>query len=216
METINAKSKDLKNINAAVKEILNGEPVSVKNAAHLHGLAAGFKHGEVVVVGNAGDYLGVLNAGATVRVTKNAGKYLADNMTAGTIIVEGDTDYGAGQYCYGGTIVVHGSSGDFTATMNKGGTIIIAGDVDDEVGTYMLNGDLVVVGNAGKNFANYLIRGTVYIGGECESMGHNVRIEQLLDDDVDKLRKHFETYEIDADPTDFRKLVAASKKPFYH
>lgn len=216
METIDAKSKDLKNINAALKESLNGEPVSVKNASHLHGLAAGFEQGEVVVKGNAGDYLGVLNAGATVKVTKNAGKYVADNMTAGTIIVEGSTDYGAGQYCYGGTVVVHGSTGDFTATMNKGATIIIVGDVGDEVGTYMLNGDLVVVGNAGKNFANYLIRGTVYIGGECESMGHNVRVEKLTDDDVAKLSKQFETYGIDADPTGFKKLVAASKKPFYH
>ncbi len=216
METINAKSKDLKNVNAALKESLNGDPVSVKNAAHLHGLAAGFDHGQVVVQGNAGDYLGVLNAGATVRVTKNAGKYLADNMTAGTVIVEGSTDYGAGQYCYGGTVVVHGSTGDFTATMNKGATIIIAGDVGDEVGTYMLNGDLVVVGNAGKNFANYLIRGNVYLGGECESMGHNVRVEQLTDGDIAKLREQFETYAIDADPTSFKKLVAASKKPFYH
>jgi glutamate synthase domain-containing protein 3 len=216
MEKIDVKAKDLGTVNKALKESLNGQPVTVSNASHLHGLAAGMKSGEVVIQGNAGDYLGVLNDGATIKVTKDAGKYLADNMTSGKVIVEGSTAYGAGQYCYGGTVVVYGNTGDFTATMNKGATIIVAGDVGDEVGTYMLKGDLIVVGNAGENFANYLIRGTIYIGGEWKSMGHNTRIEPLTDEDIAKLRAYFEVYKIDADPTNFKKIVAASEKPFYH
>ena len=136
-------------------------------------------------------------------------------MTAGTVIIEGNADHGAGQYCYGGTLIVRGSTGDFTATMNKGATIIVCGDVGSEAGTYMLKGDLVVVNNAGENFANYLIRGNIYIGGHWKSIGHNTKIEPLNNDDIAKLRAYFETYQIDADPVKFIKIVAASEKPFY-
>ncbi len=216
MNTIDAKTKDLKALNSAIKESVNGAPITIKNASQLHGVAAGMKHGEVVIEGDAGDYVGVLNAGATIKVAQNAGKYVGDNMTAGTIIIEGNADYGTGQYCYGGTVVVHGNAGDFTATMNKGATIIITGDVGDEVGTYMLKGDLVVVGNAGKHFANYLIRGSIYIGGQWQSIGNNTKIEPLTDEDKAKLQAYFETYQIKADPNIFKKIVAASEKPFYN
>ncbi len=54
MKTISAKSKDLKTINEAIRQNVNGTPVTVSSASHLHGLAAGLKHGEVVVQGRAG------------------------------------------------------------------------------------------------------------------------------------------------------------------
>jgi glutamate synthase domain-containing protein 3 len=216
MKTINAKSKDLRTVNGKLKEVLNGQPVQITNAEEIHGLAVGIKHGEVIIEGCAGDYLGALNSGATIRVTQHVGKYLGDNMTSGTVVVMGNADYGAGQYCYGGTVVVHGDAGDFTATMNKGATIIVEGNVGDEVGTYMLKGDLVIIGNAGENFANYLIRGNIYIGGEWKSLGHNTRVELLGDRDIKKLREYFETYGIKAEPAGFKKIVAASEKPFYN
>lgn len=216
MDTIQAKTNDLKRVNQALRESVNGQPVTVRNAAGIHGLGAGLAHGEVLVEGDAGDYVGVLNSGATLRVTQNAGRYAGDNMTAGTLIVQGSTGYGAGQYCYGGTLVIHGDAGDFTATMNKGATIIIAGNVGNEVGTYMLKGDLIIVGNAGENLANYLIRGNVYIGGEWKSLGHNTRLEPLSAVDTERLRELFEQFDIHAAPAGFKKIVAASEKPFYN
>ncbi len=216
MTTIDARGKDLKFLNGELRTNVNGTPVRVKNASHLSGLAAGMKHGEVIIEGDAGDYVGVLNAGATIKVARNAGKYVADNMTAGTVIIDGNADYGVGQYCYGGTVVVHGNAGDFTATMNKGAVIIVTGNVGDEVGTYMLKGDLVVIGNAGSNFANYLIRGSVYIGGQWKSIGHNTKVEPLTDEDRAKLKAYFEAYSIQADPAVFKKIIAASEKPFYN
>jgi glutamate synthase domain-containing protein 3 len=215
METLDAKNKDLKEVTKTLKETMNGKPVVVKNARHLHGLAAGLKSGEVIIQGNVGDYLGVLNDGAIIKVTENAGMYLADNMTSGVVTIDGNANYGAGQYCYGGTIIIHGDAGDFTATMNKGATIFVAGDVGDEVATYMLNGDLIVLGNAGENFSNYLIRGTVYIGGTWKSLGQNTRVEQLSSGDLDKLSVFFEMHGIEADLGNIKKIVAASEKPFY-
>jgi glutamate synthase domain-containing protein 3 len=215
MITIDAKSNDLKQVSRALKASLNGQPITVTNAAHLHGLAAGLKSGQVIIQGDVGDYVGVLNAGADITVTANAGNYAADNMTGGTVIIYGDAGFGAGQYCYKGAVIVHGDAGDFTATMNKGAAVIIAGNVGDEAGTYMLAGDLIVAGSAGRNFANYLIRGNVYIGGEWASLGHNTRIEALSEEDVRKLQAYFDTYDIEADPKSFKKIVAASEKPFY-
>lgn len=215
MNTVNVKSKDLRTTNGVIRASLNGQPVEVENAEHLHGLASGLKHGEVIVRGSTGDYLGALNAGAVIKVSGDTGKYTADNMTGGSIIVEGSAGYGTAQYCYGGFILVHGDAGDFTATMNKGAAILIVGNVGDEAATYMLKGSLIVVGNAGKNFANYLIRGNVYIGGQWESLGHNTLVEAMTDEDIASLQAIFETHGIHADPAFFKKIVAASEKPFY-
>jgi glutamate synthase domain-containing protein 3 len=207
--------RDLRSVSAELKEAVAEGPVIIQGAAHFHGLVAGFKKGEVIVGGDCGDYLGVLNDGATIRVKGNAGRYLADNMTMGTVIVEGDAGYGVGQYCYGGTIVINGSAGDYTAVMNKGAAIIIKGNAGDEVATYMLAGDLIVVGNAGKNLGNYLIRGNIYIGGTWESLGHNTLVTEMTQDDLTKLGSYLDQYAIEADPATFKKIVRLSEKPFY-
>lgn len=212
---VDAKGRDLRSVSTELKQAVARGPVLVQDAAHLHGLVAGLKNGEVIIGGDGGDYLGVLNDGATIRVKHNAGRYLADNMTGGTVIVEGDAGYGVGAYCYGGKAVVKGNAGDFTAVMNKGATIIIQGNVGDEVGTYMLAGDLVIVGSAGKNLGNYLIRGNIYVGGEWQSLGHNTLLAEMTPDDVAKLRGYFQEYGIEADPATFKKIVRASEKPFY-
>ena len=212
---VDASGRDLRSVSTALKEAIVKEPVVIQGAAHLHGLVAGLKDGEVTIQGDSGDYLGVLNNGATIRVTGNAGRYLADNMTRGTIIVEEDAGYGVGQYCYGGTIVVHGNAGDFTAVMNKGATIIVEGNVGDEVATYMLAGDLIIVGDAGENLGNYLIRGSIYVGGNWASLGHNTLLEEMTQADLVKLRDHFDRLGIEADVKTFKKIVRLSEKPFY-
>jgi len=212
---VDASGRDLRSVSTELKVAVAKGLVIVQKAAHLHGLAAGLKSGQVIVEGDSGNYLGVLNDGATICVEGNAGRYLADNMTRGTVIVEGDAGYGVGQYCYGGTIVVNGNAGDFTAVMNKGATIIIRGNVGDEVATYMLAGDVVIVGDAGKDLGNYLIRGNIYIGGKWESLGHNTLLEEMTQADVAKLRGYFDEYGIEADPMNFKKIVRLSEKPFY-
>ena len=212
---LNAEGKDLRAIGAELKALVPDDQIVIENAAHLHGLCGGLKAGDVTIDGNGGDYLAVLNDGATIRVKGNAGRYLADNMTRGTVLVEESCGYGVGAYCYGGTVVVRGNAGDFCAVMNKGATIIIGGDVGHEVGTYMLAGDLVIVGNAGRNLGNYLIRGSIYIGGEWASLGHNTLLEEMTPADVEKLRGYLDEYGIEGDPLVFRKIVRLSEKPFY-
>jgi glutamate synthase domain-containing protein 3 len=212
---VDANGRDLRSISTELKEAVAKGPVVIRGAADLHGLVAGFKSGEVTINGDGGDYLGVLNDGAAIRVEGNAGRYLADNMTRGKVIVEGNAGYGVGQYCYGGVIVVKGDAGDFTSVMNKGATIIVGGSVGDEVATYMLAGDLVIVGDAGKNLGNYLIRGNIYIGGEWASLGHNTLLDEMTQADLAKLRGYLDKYGIEADPATFKKISRLSEKPFY-
>ncbi len=216
MKTINAKELNLRDVNTAIKQQINGHRVIVTDAEHIHGVAAGLKVGDILIQGDSGDYLGMLADGVTIEVTRNAGKYAADNMTRGQLLIQGNAGFGAAQYCYGGTVVIYGGAEDFTGTMNKGATIIVAGDIGDEAATYMLDGQLIVVGNAGFNLANYLIRGAVYIGGEWKSLGHNTHHVPMTNDDESQLRSLFERYGIEADPSRFKKIIAASKKPFYN
>lgn len=215
VRVLDAKTKDLRTVSGKVKAALSQEKVTLSHATHLDGLCGGLKEGDIVIDGDAGNYLGVLNDGANIQVQGNAGRYLGDNMTAGQVIVEGNADYGAGPYCYGGTVVVKGNSGDFTAVMNKGANIIIGGDVGDEAATYMLAGDLVIAGNAGMNLGNYLIRGSIYIGGDWKSLGHNTRLAEMTAADQETVRRYLDRYGIDGDPATFRKIVRLSEKPFY-
>jgi glutamate synthase domain-containing protein 3 len=212
---LDAKGKDLRAASTELKSRLAKNPLVVRNASHLHGLCGGLKSGEIVIEGNSGDYLGVINSGAVLKVKGDAGKYVADNMTSGSVIVEGDADYGAAQYCYGGTVVIKGNAGDFTATMIKGATIVVGGDVGDEAGTYMVAGDVIVVGDAGKNLGNYLIRGNIYVGGDWASLGHNCSVGDVNGEDTRKLEALLKEHGLTADVTAFRKITPLSDKPFY-
>jgi glutamate synthase domain-containing protein 3 len=212
---LDAKGKDLRAASTELKSLLTKEPVVVKNASHLDGLCGGLKHGEITIDGDGGDYLGVVNDGATIKITGNAGKYVADNMTSGRVIVEGDADYGAGQYCYGGEVVVKGNAGDFTATMNKGATIVIGGDVGDEAGTYMVAGEVIIAGDAGENLGNYLIRGNIYIGGDWASLGHNCAVSELSAEDAQRLESLLKEHDVTVEDKTFRKIAPLSDKPFY-
>jgi glutamate synthase domain-containing protein 3 len=212
---IAATGLGLRAVNARLRGASPNGPIRIKDVAGLSGLAAGLEQGELLVDGQAGDYLAALNDGASIRVEGDVGCYLADNMTRGTVVVGGSAGHGAAPYCYGGVVVIKGDAGDFTAVMNKGATVIVGGDVGNDVATYMLDGDVIVVGDAGENLGNYLIRGSIYVGGEWKSLGHNTRLEVMTPDDVVKLQKLFKEYGIDAEPSSFRKVSPRSEKPFY-
>ena len=55
MKTIDARGKNLRALNRALKDSVNGNPVKVRNAGHVSGLGAGFKHGEIIVESEIGN-----------------------------------------------------------------------------------------------------------------------------------------------------------------
>lgn len=213
---IDASNLSLREVNARIREAVGrGLRVHLKNASHIYGLAAGLKSGDIVIDGDAGDYLAMLNGGAKITVNGNAGDYVADGAWSGEVIVKGCVGYGASMYAYGGVLVVYGDAGDAVGQILKGATVIVNGCAGDSIGLYMVGGDIVIVGDAGKLVGDWMIRGCIYVGGKYESLGNNAREAELTGDDVKKLSNLFNKYNVKADPSKFKKIVPLSLRPFY-
>lgn len=214
---IDASNKDLRFVNSEIRRaVQNGVlKILIENASHLHGLASGLKRGNIIVNGDTGDYTAALNDGASITINGDTGRFLADNMTKGVVKVNGDVGYGCGVYCYGGTIFVNGDAGDFLGALNKGSVIIVTGDCGDNVGTYMVGGEIIILGDSGGRVGDWIIRGSIFINGKYESLGHNCRETSLGSEDVRRLKNYFDTFGIDADPRNMKKLVPISLRPFY-
>jgi len=214
---IDASGKDLRTVNSEIRRAIRegARRIMIKNASHIHGLAAGLKCGNIVINGDVGDYVAALNDGATIIINGNAGNFLADNMTKGTVIVNGNVGYGAAVYCYGGSVIIRGDAGNFLGALNKGATILVAGNAGNDVGTYMVGGEIIILGNVGENVGNWFIRGNIFVGGRWRSLGHNCKEVPIESDDVRRLEEYFSKYSIDANPRRFKKLVPLSVRPFY-
>ena len=213
---VDAANLSLRDVNARIREaVASGFRVHVKNARHIHGLAAGLRSGDIVVEGGAGDYLAMLNGGARVIVEGDVGDYVADGSWSGEVIVKGSAGYGASMYAYGGVLVVYGDAGDAVGQILKGATVIVNGNAGSSIGLYMVGGDIIVVGNAGRLVGDWMIRGCIYVGGMYESLGNNAKEVELTGEDVDKLSKLFDRYGVKADPLKFKKIVPVSLRPFY-
>lgn len=214
-EFIDAASMGIRDINQRIRNLVHSGPVRIGNASHINGLGAGMRRGDFLIEGDAGDYLGMLNSGATLSVEGDCGRFLGDGMTSGSIHIGGDAAEGAGEYCYGGSIRIEGNCGDFMATMNKGASIAVTGDVGNDVATYMLAGEVIILGNAGNRLGNYLIGGTIYILGSIVGLGNNAKIDKLRSKDVDRLAQVLDEMDFKGAPRQFTKIVPESTKPFY-
>lgn len=213
--SLDAEKMDIATINQELRNLAQEEEISIRNASHISGLGAGMRKGHIRVDGNAGDYLALLNSGATFDIEGDCGRFLGDGMTSGNLIVNGNAGEGAGEYCYGGNIRILGNAGNFMGTMNKGASILVTGDVGDDVATYMLAGEIIILGDAGKDLGNFLIGGTIYILGKVKSFGNNTKLDKLRSDDVDRLARVIKQVGITEAPRQFSKIVPKSSKPFY-
>lgn len=170
---------------------------------------------EILLEGSAGDYFGALNAGAKITLKGKAGRFAGDTVSSGTIVIEGSCDHGLGFSMYGGAIVVRGGCGGRIGQMNKAGLVIIGGDAGDLNGLYQLGGSLIICGNTGNQTGDWLVGGEIFVGGKIGGLGRNARVAELEGDDASRLGSWFEIYEIDADPSNFRKIVPEKLRPFY-
>jgi formylmethanofuran dehydrogenase subunit C len=101
--------------------------------------------GELIIDGNAGDYLGATYRGdwrgmkgGKIVVSGNAGSDLGEAMVGGEIVVKGNADLQAGIHAHGGKI-------------------IIEGDAESRVGAQMTKGEIIVLGKIG-----YWLPGFIY------------------------------------------------------
>jgi glutamate synthase domain-containing protein 3 len=116
---------------------------------------------------------------------------------------------------YGGTLLVRKDSGDYTGVINKNGTIVVLGDAGNYVGVYMVGGDIIILGKTGNNLGDWMIKGTIYVLGDVDGFGNNTKPMPLAENDREKLAAIFERYDLNEDPSSFRKIVPESLRPFY-
>ena len=206
-----------KELNNTIKAQLAAEgKAEITGIRGQHLLACGLSApNELNLKGYVGDYCFSLNSGASIYLKGDGGRFLADTMESGEVIVEGTVSHGLGFSLYGGTVVVRGNTGGRLGQLNKGGTIIVDGHSRDLIGLYSLNGDVIITRNAGRKVGEWMISGNIYIGGDDFELGNNAQIDELTQDDMDKLTGYFDKYEINADPQQFTKIVPVSARPFY-
>lgn len=168
---------------------------------------------ELMVIGEAGAFLGALNEKAVITMEGSGGNYLGDNMRGGGIIVNGNVGDGAGAYLSGGIIVVRGDAGNATGIANRGGTIIVKGDAGDDAGLLGCGGIIILCGNVKRRIGHLINGGAIYIGGKADSLGENVIILRLTDEEREMLKTYFVHYGMDTDPGEFKKIAPRDEHP---
>jgi formylmethanofuran dehydrogenase subunit C len=101
--------------------------------------------GELIIDGNAGDYLGA--------------NYRGDwrGMKGGKIVVGGNAGSDIGEFMLDGEIIVKGNVELQAGIHANGGKIVIEGDAESRVGAQMTKGEIVVLGKIG-----YWLPGFIY------------------------------------------------------
>ncbi len=168
---------------------------------------------ELMVIGEAGDFLGALNEKAVITMEGKAGNYVGDCMRGGGIIVNGEVGNGAGAYLSGGIVVIRGNAGNGAGVANRGGTVVIAGDAGDDTGLLQSSGTIIVTGNVRRRIGHLISGGEIYVGGKADSLGDNVRILRPSESDLERLKLYFEHYGIEEAPGEFKKIVPRDESP---
>lgn len=212
------KLSTTKDINDALKDYLKKHRAVTIGGhdsplAGQDSIAIGIAHGKVTVEGEAGDFFGALNNGATLILKGSAKRFLGDTMIDGEILVDGNIGVGAGTAMVSGTIVIKGNADGKVGQLNKGGTIIIKGNPGDDVGSYMLGGEIIVTDDAGKNTANWIQGGSVFVAGEIEKLGNNAKIIEISSEEENTLKRLLKRYDI-KEKFDFIKIVADKRNLF--
>ena len=140
---------------------------------------------ELMLHGDANDYVGKGLSGGTITVRPPAGITFAaeDNVIIGNTVLYGATS---------GTAFFRGRAGERFAVRNSGASAVVEG-VGDHGCEYMTGGRVVVLGTTGRNFAAGMSGGIAYVldrdgtfAGRCNQ--ELVELEQLAAADSDAVR----------------------------
>ena len=149
----------------------NTDIIRFKNSAtRLTHIGASMSHGEILVEGDAGDFLGSAMSGGKIQVQGNTTCWTGASMTNGKIEVYGNTgDYmgaslqGKLAGMSGGTIIVHGNTGDRAAERMRRGTIVVFGQAGEFTACKMLAGTIIILGKTGAYIGMGMRRGTIVL-----------------------------------------------------
>jgi len=119
------------------------------------------------------EHIGYKNTKEIV-VRGDAGQYLGNSMICGTISVNGNTDGMCGNEMENGTIIVEGNASYGVGCLMVGGTLIVKKDTDHNVGQFMRGGSIIVEGFADENIGREMEGGEIHLNGTYGSIYHMI------------------------------------------
>lgn len=154
MNMIDATGMHYKDLNAAIKQLINGDSaeILVKNVQGQRFIGSGI-HGR-----------------SKIMIEGTPGNDIAAYMDGATIVVHGNAQDGVANTMNDGKVIIHGNAGDILGYAMRGGEIYIKGDVGYRVGIHMkeyLNKKPVIVigGKAGAFLGEYMAGGIIILLG---------------------------------------------------
>ena len=123
--------------------------------AHLDGLGAAMRAGEIAIAGPIGRGVGARMSGGAIRIAGGAGDDAGTAMTGGLLAIAGSAGDrvggalpGASKGMTGGEIIVRGAVGRDAGARMRRGTLFCA-SAGDGAGTAMIAGNIIVAGPLG-------------------------------------------------------------------
>ncbi len=203
-----------------LNQFLHGDVAGVKRVRVLnpdgaHSIAVGLNANvHVDIEGHAGYYAAGMNQLASVTVHGNAGPGVAEGMTSGEVRVKGYASVSAGAAAHGGLLVIDADASLRCGISMKGIDIVVGGSVGDFSAFMAQAGTLVVCGDAGDALGDSLYEAVIYVRGKIASLGADAKIEEMTQDDVERLGSLLNKAGFAYDPKQFKRVSSA--RMLYH
>gem|GEM_PF-6176201 len=200
-------------VNDMVLRLLGrAKKLEILNPRRLNNALFGLKKGELLVQGNVGDFVALLNKGAKITVRGSAGAGLGSYMERGVLLVEGSADDFCGSYMKGGTIVVRGSVGNYAGMSAKGGLMIVGGNAGNFLGACLRKGVFLVLGNTGLNTGHWMSGGAIFVAGICRSLGFYASMVEATESEKERMELLLKRFGLSADLSALKKVVPREAK----
>ena len=234
MTTVQAGLTYYKQVNEQIRAAQDSE-ITVENVIGQRYIGCGSTDRKITVYGTAGNGLGQYLNGSTIEVFGNAQEAVGDTMNAGEIVVHGNVGDACGYAMRGGKIYIKGDCGyragiHMKAYQQHFPVMVVGGKAGSFLGEYLAGGLILVLG-IGQNGAypvnNFcgtgMHGGKIFVRGTFpkENISQNIKVQALDDDDKKELDEYIKKYckyfnkdynEIMQKP--FKKLVAATSRPY--
>jgi methylamine---glutamate N-methyltransferase subunit B len=221
VDALSCDAGSVREVNQALRRMPAGTSCRVTAPRGRHNLAVGLTEEiDITIEGNAGYFVGGLGGrgdgtGPRLTVEGFVGWSVGENLMGGTVRVCGSASQSAGSSARGGTIVVEGDASLRAGISLKGATLAVAGDAGAMTGFMAQSGTILVGGDAGHALGDSLYEAVIYVGGSIASLGADATVEELVDDDVLRVKRIVEQTGFDhIDPDRVTKVVSARR--LYH
>lgn len=154
MKVIDATGMHYKELNATIKQLINGDAVEllVRNVQGQRYIGSGIRGNSKIIIDGI------------------PGNDMASYMDGATMVVHGNAQDGVANTMNDGKVVIHGNAGDILGYAMRGGEVYIKGDVGYRAGIHMKEYSdkkpvIVIGGRAGAFLGEYMAGGIIILLG---------------------------------------------------